>query len=298
MDSIPISVEVLANVLGTKPGEITDALKDAEDSWKSQSEIDKFLKAGIGDKLKNIRKEGFDEGHGRGTRESLSIKEKELSKKYGVKADNLEALVEQIFDKAKAGSSEGLNDDAIKASEFFQNAVAKLNKKLEAKDEEVQTLQQRIHSEALERELSKLVDSTLGNEEAGFVLPEDSEIRETQKNLYMQQLKSKSWKMTEDGLVPVDDKGKALQDDTYNNISATDLAVSLAKRQFPQAKGKPRSAPQVQTGKPGSGGDNKFTFPDLKTYADVTKHMATLSNVEEINAFEEHVKTIEKNLSS
>lgn len=292
MDTVNISLEFLASVLGTTPVEITDTLK-SEDGWKSQSEIDKYFKSAFQDKLKAVRKEGHDEGHGRGTRESLSSKEKEIQKKFGLEAGDMDSLVQQIFEKAKGKGGQEMTEDDIKSSEFFQNAIAKLNKKLEAKEGEVQALQTRIQSEALDRNLRQLATSILDNEEAGFVLPEDQSIRETQFNLYMQQLKSNKWKITDDGILPVDDKGNVLQDDTFNNITAKDLAVSLAKKQFPQAQGKPRKAPSIQTGKPAGGTDGKtYTFPQLKTFADVTNHMTKLTDTDEINAFEAHVKEI------
>lgn len=298
MDSIPISLEVLARVLGTQPGVLSGALKADDENWKPQSDIDDYLKVQLNDKLKSVRKEGHDEGHGRGTRESLSTKEKEIRDKYELKGNTMDDLFAEVLEKAKKGSEGGtLDEESIKQSEIFQAMVTKLNGKVEARENELNQIKERVQSESLERSLRDLATTVLQSDKSKFVLPENEEIKETQVNLYLQQLKSMKWKKTDDGLVPLDDKGEVLQDDSFNNVSASDLALNLAKRQFPEAKGEQRSAPGAQTKQPGANGNGegkKYAFPDFKNTDEIYQHISKLTDPAEINAFEEHIKTLDQ----
>lgn len=301
MKQVPISLEVLASVLGTQPGALSDALKADDENWKSQSEVDNHVKSLINDKLKSVRKDGHDEGHGRGTRESLSSVEKNIREKYNLQGDRIEDLFDEVIQKTKEKSGEStIDDDAIKQSDVFQSMVKKLNSKIEAKDEELNQIKESVRTKDLEQSLQSLAQSVLRSDKNKFVLPEDEDILTTQEKLYLSQLKQIKWKKTDDGLVPLNEKGEVMQDDSFNNVSAADLAINLAKKQFPQAKGEQRSAPNAPEGQ-GKGNNasdpgSKYSFPEIKTQDDIFKHLDALSqkgNVEEINAFEKHVESLQ-----
>jgi len=300
MNTIPVSVEVLAGILGKPAGSLSDALK-ADGEWKAQSEIDSHVKATFNEKLKSIRKEGHDEGHGRGKRESLSEKEKELREKYGLKSQTLDELFEEV--KAGQGPGSGnLDEESIKASPIFQDAVKKLQDKIREKDNEFKTFQETVRSRELHASLKELATKVVTSKENKFVLPEDPTIQETQIELYLELLKKRAWKKAEDGtLVPLSDKGDdQLKDDSFNPISGTEYARQIAQRMFIQAKGEQREAPGVNTKPPangtGSNGANgqSYNFPAFKTRAEAMERIRATKDPAELDALQTHINSLKE----
>jgi len=298
MNTIPVSVEFLAGVLGTQPGVLSGALKaDGKDELKPQSEIDSYLKEAITTKFKDLRKEGHDEGHGRGTRESLSKLEKANKEKYNLKSDSLEDQLEEIIQITKSKSSKTeLGEDAIRQSPLFLETVKKFEADLLAKDEEVQTIQTKVREQDLNRSLRAMATSIVESEENKFLLPEDDTIKKTQIDLYVNLLKSKQWKKDGENLIPLGDDKKPLKDDSFNPVSADNFATSIAKTMFPQSKGEARSAPKVGTQPPAagaSGTDGGFTIPDFKTKQEAIAHIRTLKDPKEMEAVKEYVTKLD-----
>src|SRR5687768_2307656 len=97
---IEISEEFLSDVLGTTEGEITEALKDGE-NWKPEAEIHSFIKTKIDERLHKAKTASRLEGHGRGAKESLTKKEKELKERLGVEGNTIEEIVEAALEAAK-----------------------------------------------------------------------------------------------------------------------------------------------------------------------------------------------------
>ena len=84
MSEINIPMELVASVLGTDPGVLAESLKSADGNLKPTSEIEGFLKEHFGKKLNEVKRSGIDEGYGRGKKESLTSKEKELAQKFEI----------------------------------------------------------------------------------------------------------------------------------------------------------------------------------------------------------------------
>lgn len=80
---IEVSLEFLADVLETSPGEITTALKDGE-QFKPQADVEAFIKSTLSENLLKAKLSGKKEGKSWGEKESLTAKEKALKAKFGV----------------------------------------------------------------------------------------------------------------------------------------------------------------------------------------------------------------------
>lgn len=296
MNVVPVSLEVLATVLGTEPGSVSDALKADDNEWKPQADIDAYFKNTFNTKLKSVRKEGHDEGHGRATRETLTAKEKEIREKYGLKGNTLDELLEEMSSNKGEGKSD-LDEESIKAHPFFQSTVQKFQDKIREKDQEVKTIQEGVRVKEMEGELRKLATSIVDNKENKFLIPEDPAnpaVRQMQIDLYFEQLKKGKWKVDEGKLLALNDKGDdILKDDSYNPISSEAYAKSIAERMFPKAKGEQREAPGVHTKPNGSNGNGSaFNFPKFKDQAEAMAYIGKTTDPKELDALQEHIQAL------
>lgn len=298
-NTIPVSMEVLASVLGTQAGSVSDALKTDDGEWKPQADIDAYFKTTFNTKLKSVRKEGHDEGHGRATRETLTAKEKEFKEKYSLKGSTMEELFEEMH-SSKGDSKSGLDEESIKAHPVFQEMVTKFQTKIQEKDQEVKTVQESVRIRELDGELRKLATSIVDNKENKFLIPDDPAnpaIRQTQIDLYFEQLKKGKWKYEENKLLALNEKGDdVMKDDSYNPISADSYAKTVAQRMFPIAKGEQRDAPGVHTKPNGStnGNGQTYNFPKFKNQSEAMDFIRTKTDATELNALQSHIKTLQE----
>lgn len=284
---ITVNVEFLANVLGTKPGDLTQALKDGE-NLKSSTEIEKVLKSKWTDRIKSIKSDAHTEGHGRGKRESLTDVEKKLKDKYSVKGENLEEVVSNIVEsKTKDIKGEKLGKDEIVKSEVFLNMKTRFTDQLAQKDEQINQMKLEARDKSLSSGLKKFAVGFLKNPDNKFVLPEDENIFNNWVDVFVSKIKDgNSFKVADDGISLVDEKGEPLRDDLHNVVTLESIGMNAAKGLFTQAAGQQRSTPPVQ-GKPPAGGTPDYSFPEtIKTMPDALKHLHTLSDPKKIDAFE------------
>jgi len=295
MNTIPVSLEVLATVLGTTSGSLSDALKaDEKEEWKPQTDIDAYFKTTFNTKLKSVRKEGHDEGHGRGTRETLSTKEKEIKDRFGLKGQTLDELFEEVRQASKDAGS-GLTDEAVRNHPAFKDAVEKLQKKVQEKDTEIKTIQESVRTKEIHGSLRDMAMKIIGDEKLKFILPEDQSIRETQVELFLDLLKKNPWKKEDGGeLIPL--KGdEPLKDDSYNPVSGFDYARGIAQKMWPQAKAESRTAPGVNTKAPnGQTQPNTVSFPRFATREEALSHISTVKDPAQLDALKVHIEGLVK----
>lgn len=167
------SLEAVARLLNKTPGDITEALKEsdqtAKDKWLSDN-ISSFVedertKAGA-----TGRSKGFDEGHGKAKKDTLTAAEKLLRDKHGVEGDTLEEIVDNIALKSKEASK--LNPDDVKNSSVY------LEMETAFKDR-IKKLSEDLDSERTSRERDKVMTSVKSSIETkltkmGYQLPDDA----------------------------------------------------------------------------------------------------------------------------
>jgi len=288
METIQISMEVLAGLLGTTSGSIADALKSDGDNAKPQTEVDSWVKSALGEKFKTLRTEAHNEGHGRGTKEALSAKEKELREK-GFKGATID---EMLAEASKVEPGKELTDEVIKGSEIFKKAVEKLEQKVQEKAKEVETLVQRQNEEKLNSYLTSLVEQTLKDEKSNFVLPEDQTVAQNQIRLFVDQLKKNPWHMKDGKYQPLAPNGEdPLKDDLYNVIGAESYISSEAAKMFVRAKSQQRSTADMNGKRPGEQKDEGgFTIPEFKNKQEAFEHIGKITDLKELEAVKVHIQ--------
>lgn len=296
MSEITISMEFLSGVLGTPVGELSKALKkDDSDELKPQKEIEKFISTGITKKLKDAESAAHDEGHGRGTRESLSKKEKELKEKFSLKSKSIDEMFAEIQERKSESSGQNgqMTDEDVKASELYVKTVGDLQAQLKEKETEIQT----IRDDQAKAELDSLIDSIsekvyVSEDAKSFVRPKTQEIAENLKRDYKDKFRNKvKWGRDKDGnAIPVDEKGKPLTDDYRNPISPEKLAFDVMSGMYETATSEQRDAPGIAT-QNGGGGNNNFAH--VRTEADAQREFNRHRNdPEKLKELKTHVNKL------
>jgi|GEM_PF-5119177 len=238
---IEISEELLAVVLGTTAGEITDALKDGE-QLKPQEEIDTFIKTKVDERLYKAKTASRLEGHGRGVKESLTAKEKELKAKLGVEGNTIEEIVDAALLAAKAHST--LNPDDVKNSEVFINETKRLKKLIEDKDVEISSKVQSFAKAETMRIAKEQGVSLLSK--LKFVLPENEDIKDENLSNLFEKLENEQTRLSVvDGkIIVLDANGRPKENEAgTKELTFEDHFVAKAKRYFPQAVADGRQSP-------------------------------------------------------
>lgn len=260
--------EFLSDVLGTTEGEITTALKDGE-NWKSQAEIGSYIKEQFDGRLHKAKTASRLEGHGRGAKESLTAKEKELKAKLGVEGNTIEEIVDAALESAKKSSI--TNPEDVRNSEVFINETKRLKAIIKEKEDEIAS-KETTFSKKETRRLTEAEGLKL-LEKLKFVLPEDQDMKEEYLSILFDKLEDADTviSLSPDGkkLVVLDSHGKPKENETgTKEISFEDLLGSKAKRYFKQAVADDRKSP---ANKNKDIDDKKFDGPEMKSSEDYYK---------------------------
>ena len=282
---IEISLEFLADVLGTSPGEITDALKDGED-FKPQAEVEAYIKKSFGDSLHKAKTSGKTEGKNWGTKESLTAKEKELKAKYEVDGANLDEIVENAVEAARQHSK--LNPDDVKSSEIFITETKRLKGLIAEKDAELTKQAESFTKKETMRHAREHGMALL--KKFNFVMPDDPDILdEALANLFSKLEDDTTLIGLSDGkLTVLDTNGKPKENEAgTRELSFDDHLVSKAKRYFKQAVADNRQSP-ANKNKPDGKDPQDPNLPELKSREDLFKALNAERDPDKQRAIKSH----------
>lgn len=285
---IQISEEFLANVLGTSPGEITDALKDGEE-LKPAAEVESFLKTKFDEALYRAKKSGHKEGLGRGQKESLTIKERELKDRFGVDGTTIDEVIDNIIETVKTNSK--INPDDVKNSEVFLSETKRLKQIIAEKEEELaKTATTYAKKETLRAAKEHGVRLL---KEKNFVLPDDDEIATNMLDVLFSKLEDEDTRLSIDGnkIVVLDANGRPKENEQgTKDITFDDHLTGIAKKFFKQAVADTRKSPaNKNAGDEKGGAPSSGDLPEIKSRDDLFKVMNELrGDPEKMKAVKAH----------
>ncbi len=288
MDKIEITLELLGSVLGTPAGTISDAIKK-EDGTIDGAKLEEVIKAKIQTKLDDAKRAGATEGLGRGKREALNAKEKEIAEKYGItEALQMDDLLDKIIEsKSKTPK---LDEDKIKGSEYFINAMRDEKKRYQTLEEQFNQHKTDVATREKRSGVSAVLPDLLAKHK--FVLPENEAIRKNVMDAFRASLFIDGVDYQVGDEIKVTNKeGNPLLDAMHNPVTFEGFVLSKARGFFEQAKGDDRKSPGAGGGGAGGGGGKAFTFPTFANIETATAHAYTITDKEEAAAFAAHVET-------
>lgn len=281
-----ILLEVLAHLIGTTPGALTEKF-GAGESQKSESEIKQIVQNEFKQKVDLIKKEAQDEGHGRAKRETLTALEAEIATKLGSEKGPITEMIDAFL--VKNSKAKDLTADDIRNSEVYKTDQAKWKAKAETLESEVSKKTGELSETKVKTELKGLSAKLL--KDNNFVLPEDAEIANNMLDLLTKALLSGDKKLSvneKDELVVLGQNGNPATDDMGNVIKIDDLYVSTAKKFFPIAKSDNREGTGNQTQ---TGGDGKqYRFPEVKNANEFMEASGKIEDFAEREAFNKHYR--------
>jgi hypothetical protein len=280
-----LSLEFLADVLETSPGELTQALKDGE-QFKPQADIEAFVKSQFGEKLLSAKLSGKKEGKSWGEKESLTAKEKALKAKFGVEGANLEEIIDNAVEAAKSHSK--LNPEDVKSSEVFISETKRLKQLLKDKEDEIASKVSSFQKAETMRVAKEAGLRLL--KEKNFVLPENEDIKETMLSTLFEKLEDDHTRVSiVDGkIVILDANGRIKENESgTRELSFEDHFVSKSKKFFTQAVADNRQSPGHKNNEPKPVNTNP-DMPEMKNTEDYIKALSSEKDVTKQKAIKEH----------
>lgn len=279
-----LSLEFLADVLKTSPGELTDALKDGEE-FKPQAEIEAHIRKVAEDNLFKAKQSGKTEGKNWGTKESLTAKEKELKAKFNVEGANLDEIIDNLIDSAKQHSK--LNPDDVKGSEVYINETKRLKALLAEKDAAIEKQASDFTKKETMRHAREYGMSIL--KKGNFVMPDDQDILdEAISNLFAKiEDENTQIRLEGDKILVLDSHGKPKENETgTRELSFDDHLTAKAKRYFKQAVADNRQSP-ANKNKPEQPAPNP-DMPELANMNDLFKALNAERDPDKQKAIKAH----------
>lgn len=267
-----LTVEFLADVLGTDAGQITEAIKDGE-NFKSPDEVGTFLKQQIEDRIYAAKRQTRDEQYSRGKKEALSAKERELRDKHGLKGETIEEMITELQEAAKVKPD--MTPEDVRNTEIFKLEQKKWMDQAKAANEE----RDNVRTEFKQREVALKVGQKAGEllKKHNFVTPQEIADESVWQELLIQRLQSDAVRLAlgEKGeLIVQDSNGNQLIDEnTVSPVTFDDHFKKVASSMFKVAQSDPRQSPgnAGQAGSGGAGADDKPTI--FKDEADFMNKM-------------------------
>ena len=286
-----LTLEFLADVLETSPGELTQALKDGE-NFKPQADIEAIIKSQFGEKLLSAKLSGKKEGKSWGEKESLTAKEKALKAKFGVEGSNLDEIVDAAVEAAKQHSK--LNPEDVKNSEVYINDTKRLKALLKEKEDEIASKVSSFQKAETMRVAKEAGLRLL--KEKNFVLPENEDIKETMLSTLFEKLEDDQTRVSlVDGkIVILDANGRIKENESgTRELSFEDHFVSKSKKFFPQAVIDNRQSPANK-----NAGDKPVNtnpdIPEIKNTEDYIKALNAERDVTKQKAIKEHFEKLKE----
>lgn len=245
MDTVSVSWEVLAGLLGKTGVELQSALMtDGQDGKKvlvDQSIIDKKVGDSFRARLVEVKDTGKDEYISQGKRTAFEQVEKTLTESYGVpKGTKWDAAISQIETNAK--SKAATSDEVIQSSEAYKQLVKKLEEEAANHTATKKGFSEKWTNDKFDRQLAEI----LKDETLGIALPDVEIARNAQIKSFSQMVRQVAQlKLNEDdSIIPTDKDGKPLEDANFNPISLKGFIAQHAKTFWPPKSPDPtRQAP-------------------------------------------------------
>ena len=221
---------LLSKAYNQDTGKIAELLKNGEElSEEQQTEIlNKILELDM-QRVENIKKsvstkEFIEQGYNKAKKEVLTKFEDELKAKFGIESDKTgQDLVDFIVsEKAeKGGSGEGLTEDAIKRSKFYQDLESKSKKELaELKTTYEKQIEDINNGHNYEKTFSEVSQKALTIFNGlNPILPQSKTVADNQVKIFVDSLKGFKFEKQDDRIVVMDSEGKVVQDAHGNSRS-------------------------------------------------------------------------------
>ena len=234
---------LLSKAYNQDTGKIAELLKNGEElSEEQQTEIlNKILELDT-QRVENIKKsvstkEFIEQGYNKAKKEVLTKFEDELKAKFGIESDKTgQDLVDFIVsEKAeKGGSGEGLTEDAIKRSKFYQDLESKSKKELnELKTTYEKQIEDINNGHNYEKTFSEVSQKALTIFNGlNPILPQSKTVADNQVKIFVDSLKGFKFEKQDDRIVVMDSEGKVVQDGHGNSRSFEDIVKEQASGLF------------------------------------------------------------------
>ena len=279
---------LLSKAYNQDTGKIAELLKNGEElSEEQQTEIlNKILELDT-QRVENIKKsvstkEFIEQGYNKAKKEVLTKFEDELKAKFGIESDKTgQDLVDFIVsEKAeKGGSGEGLTEDAIKRSKFYQDLESKSRKDLSdlktTYEKQIEDINNGHNYEKTFSEVSQKALTIFNG--LNPILPQSKTVADNQVKIFVDSLKGFKFEKQDDRIVVMDSEGKVVQDGHGNSRSFEDIVKETASGlfEFKANNGGSGSGNGGQQGQGGSGSSYAGNVP--KTFEELEKVMSDTS---------------------
>lgn len=274
---------LLSKAYNQDTGKIAELLKNGEElSEEQQTEIlNKILELDT-QRVENIKKsvstkEFIEQGYNKAKKEVLTKFEDELKAKFGIESEKTgQDLVDFIVsEKAeKGGSGEGLTEDAIKRSKFYQDLESKSKKELaELKTTYEKQIEDINNGHNYEKTFSEVSQKALTIFNGlNPILPQSKTVADNQVKIFVDSLKGFKFEKQDDRIVVMDSEGKVVQDAHGNSRSFEDIVKEQASGLFEfKANNGGSGAGNGNGGQGGGSGNGSHTIP--KTFEELEKVM-------------------------
>ena len=278
---------LLSKAYNQDTGKIAELLKNGEElSEEQQTEIlNKILELDT-QRVENIKKsvstkEFIEQGYNKAKKEVLTKFEDELKAKFGIESDKTgQDLVDFIVsEKAeKGGSGEGLTEDAIKRSKFYQDLESKSRKDLSdlktTYEKQIEDINNGHNYEKTFSEVSQKALTIFNG--LNPILPQSKTVADNQVKIFVDSLKGFKFEKQDDRIVVMDSEGKVVQDGHGNSRSFEDIVKEQASGLFEfKANNGGSGSGNGGQGQGGSGSSYAGNVP--KTFEELEKVMSDTS---------------------
>ena len=278
---------LLSKAYNQDTGKIAELLKNGEElSEEQQTEIlNKILELDT-QRVENIKKsvstkEFIEQGYNKAKKEVLTKFEDELKAKFGIESDKTgQDLVDFIVsEKAeKGGSGEGLTEDAIKRSKFYQDLESKSRKDLSdlktTYEKQIEDINNGHNYEKTFSEVSQKALTIFNG--LNPILPQSKTVADNQVKIFVDSLKGFKFEKQDDRIVVMDSEGKVVQDGHGNSRSFEDIVKEQASGLFEfKANNGGSGSGNGGQGQGGSGSSYAGSVP--KTFEELEKVMSDTS---------------------
>lgn len=194
----------------------------------------------------DVLTERFNNGYNKATTEILGKNETKLKEHYGV-TNNLRGieLVDSIVaEKTKALENKEITDDEVKKSSVYSNMVNTMKTQGE---EAVTQVENKYKLEIADFQKEQTFSTISGKADAIInelnpVFSENPVIAQNQRKMIHTALKSKSFEVKDDRIIPIDKDGKVLENEQGHPIDFKSIVTSETTGLFDLKKSKDRSS--------------------------------------------------------
>lgn len=269
METVTVSVEVLAGILGKNSLELQSALMVEKDGVKTPNDlvtIDKYVADAGKQRLADMKASGKAEFTSMGRRMAFEDVEKHLGT-IGIQSNGEDGFwklgINQAVEAAK--SKAATSEENIKSSELFKSIEKKYNEESQAHIATKQGFQERISRDLF----NKAVRSAIVDPNLSLALPDNETILETQIKGFSAILSGDTKFIPQgDTLIPVGKDGKQLEDENYIPMTLQTFIARNAKSYWQtKTPGNDRTPPPAgdPAGKGAPGTPPQNGFPKWKT---------------------------------